>query len=280
MSGKLAGVIGWPVAQSLSPRLHGFWLRQHGIDGAYVALPVRPEDFGRVVEALPLMGFAGANVTVPHKEAAYALSGALDEDARATGAVNTLAFESGFVRGFNTDVRGFAASFSGSLGPDAARNGPVVVLGAGGAARAVVVALARAGASEIRLINRTKSRADALAAAMGRYTHIVACEWGAWDKALSGARLLVNTTSLGMRGKPPLDIDLTALPETAGVADIVYNPLKTDLLRQANARGHRTMDGLGMLMHQAVAGFAVWFGVTPEVTPALRAELEEALGGG
>lgn len=277
MSGKLAGVIGWPVSQSLSPRLHGFWLRQHGIEGAYVALPVKPEDFGRVAEALPLMGFAGANVTVPHKEAAYALSAVLDDDARATGAANTLVFEDGMVRGFNTDVRGFAESLSHSLGPDVAKQGPVAVLGAGGAARAVIVALARAGAGEIRVINRTRPRAEALAAAMARHARIAAAEWGAWDKALAGASLLVNTTSLGMRGKPPLDIDLGALSASAGVADIVYNPLETDLLKQARAGGHRTMDGLGMLMHQAVAGFALWFGVTPQVTPALRSELEKAL---
>jgi shikimate dehydrogenase len=276
-AGKLAGVIGWPVSQSLSPRLHSYWLKQHGIMGAYVALPIAPEDFGRCVGAMPRMGFAGANVTVPHKQAAFALSATLDDDARATGAVNALSFADGVVIGMNTDVRGFAASLSASLGERAAAAGPAVVLGAGGAARAVILALARAGAPEIRIVNRTKARAEALAAALGPVANVSTLDWGDWTRAFSEARLLANTTSLGMTGKPPLEIPLQALPQEAAVADIVYNPLETELLTTARARGHRSMDGLGMLMHQAAPAFASWFGVTPSVTDDLRAELIKAL---
>jgi shikimate dehydrogenase len=275
--GKLAAVIGWPVRQSVSPVLHSHWLKQHGIKGAYVALPIEPANFGRCVAALPLMGFAGASVTVPHKEAAFALVSSLDEDSRTTGAVNTLVFKGDEVAGMNTDVGGFAASLSETLGDDAARNGPAAILGAGGAARAIVLALQRAGSPEIRLINRTPARSETLARSAGGAVKSV--PWGDWQAAFADVGLVVNTTSLGMTGKPPLEIALDHLPRQASVADIVYNPLETDLLRAAKARGHRTMDGLGMLMHQAVPAFAAWFGVTPKVTPALRAELERAVRG-
>ena len=276
IQGQLAGVIGWPVHHSLSPRLHNYWLRQHGLMGAYVALPIAPENFAICVAALPLMGFAGANVTVPHKEAAFALCAAFDDEARITGAVNTLIFKSGAITGLNTDVKGFAASLAAGLGAAAAGAGPVAVLGAGGAARAIVLALARAGAPEIRLLNRTKTRSQALAGALGQFAKIELVEWGDWD-AFAGSRLLVNTTSLGMTGKPPLEVSLERLPREAAVADIVYNPLETPLLRAARARGHRTLDGLGMLMHQAAPAFAAWFGVMPEVNDDLRAELIKAL---
>jgi shikimate dehydrogenase len=277
IQGQLAAVIGWPVHQSLSPRMHNYWLKQHGLTGDYVALPIAPENFATCIAALPLMGFAGANVTVPHKQAAFALCAVLDEDAHITGAVNTLIFESDAVTGLNTDVKGFAASLAAGLGQAAASAGPVAVLGAGGAARAVVLALARAGAPEIRLLNRTKARSQALASALGQYTKIRLVDWGDWDAAFAGTRLLVNTTSLGMTGKPPLELSLDRLPREAAVADIVYNPLETPLLASARARGHRTMDGLGMLMHQAAPAFAAWFGVMPEVTDELRAELVKAL---
>lgn len=274
---KLAAVIGWPVHQSLSPILHGYWLKQHGLAGFYVALPIRPEDFARCVATLPLMGFVGANVTVPHKQAAFALASTMDEDARQTGAVNTLIFEDGAVRGLNTDVHGFSSSLSQTFGADAARGGPAVVLGAGGAARAIVLALIRAGAPEIRLVNRTRSRAEQLAAAFRASIRMVVIDWDDWATAFSGAALLVNATSLGMTGKGALELSLDGLPKDAVVADIVYNPLETALLRAARVRGHRAMDGLGMLMHQAAPAFAAWFGVTPSVTPALRAELTKAL---
>jgi shikimate dehydrogenase len=275
--GKLAAVIGWPVRQSVSPVLHSHWLKQHGIKGAYVALPIEPANFGRCVAVLPLMGFAGASVTVPHKEAAFALVSSPDEDSRATGAVNTLVFKGDEVAGMNTDVRGFAASLLETLGADAARKGPAAVLGAGGAARAIVLALQRAGSPEIRVVNRTAARSETLARSAGGAVRPV--PWSDWDAALADAALLVNTTSLGMTGKPPLEIALDHLPHNAAVADIVYSPLETDLLRAAKARGHATMDGLGMLMHQAVPAFAAWFGVTPKVTPELRAELERAVRG-
>jgi len=275
---KLAAVIGWPVHQSVSPALHSFWLKQHGLKGAYVALPIAPENFGRCVAALHLMGFRGVSITVPHKEAAFALADRLDDDARATGAVNTLVFENDAVSGMNTDVQGFASSLAESFGPAIARTGPAAVLGAGGAARAIVHALLRAGAPEIRLINRTEARAESLAA-QTQNRSVSVLPWGEWANALKDVRLLINTTSLGMKGKPVLEVSLGELPPEAVVADIVYNPLETELLAKAKARGHRTMDGLGMLMHQAVPAFAAWFGVTPKVTPELRTELTRALGG-
>lgn len=276
-SSKLAAVIGWPVEQSLSPRLHSYWLRTHGLEGGYVALPVAPENFGRCITCLPLMGFAGVNVTVPHKQAAFALCSIVDDDARTTGAVNTLVFQADAIKGLNTDVGGFAASLAETLGPEAARAGPVAVLGAGGAARAILLALERTGAPEIRVINRTAARADALAKSFESSSKVRPVEWGDWRTAFAGASLLINTTSLGMIGKPPLELLLDALPREAAVADIVYNPLETALLRQARSKGHRTMDGLGMLMHQARPAFAAWFGIVPEVTDGLRADLVKAL---
>jgi shikimate dehydrogenase len=280
MSGSsgLAGVIGWPARHSLSPVLHRHWLNRHKIAGDFVSLPVRPADFGLIIRALPRMGFAGVNVTVPHKEAAFALAQSLDDDARACGAVNLLVFDGGTIRGANTDAQGFSASMEQSLGAGALRIGPVVVLGAGGAARAVLLALIRAGASEIRLLNRTRARAETLARLFEK-APIRVIDWSDRAQALSGAMLLVNTTSLGMAGQDPLDIPLDALPAAAAVADIVYRPLETDLLRAARARGLRTADGLGMLMHQAVPAFAAFYGVTPAVTPELRAPLEAALHG-
>jgi shikimate dehydrogenase len=269
---KLAGVIGWPARHSLSPVLHGHWLRLHGIAGAVVPLAVRPEDFGRVVDALPRMGFRGASVTVPHKEAAHALAFALDADAKATGAVNLLVFDHGTVEGRNTDALGFAMALREGLGEDAMRRGPAVVLGAGGAARAVVRALTAGGAPEIRIVNRSRGRAEALNAV----APVRVFDWND-ERAFGGAALLVNTTVLGMKGQPALDIDLRVLPAPAGVVDIVYTPLETPLLTAARARGHKTLDGLPMLMHQAVPAFAAWFGTTPKVTPALRAELVQAL---
>jgi shikimate dehydrogenase len=280
MSGpaRLAGIMGWPVQQSLSPVLHGFWLKEHGIRGLYVPLPVKPENFAHVAGVLPRMGFVGVNVTIPHKEAAFAYAHERDADASATGAVNVLVFDGDAVRGRNTDVHGFYASLEEGLGAGAARLGPATVLGAGGAARAILLALARAGAPEIRLVNRTRARAEALAAEFAGRAPMRVCDWGDWRAAFGEAALLINATSLGMTGKEPLALPLDALPRAAGVVDIVYNPLETELLRRARAAGHATVDGLGMLMHQAVPAFAAWFGVTPTVTPALRAALEEALG--
>ncbi len=265
---RLAGVLGWPVAHSRSPRLHGFWLQQHGIDGAYLPLPVRPERFGHAVRALLDLGFRGANVTVPHKLAAHGLADSLTPRARAIGAVNTLVFENGLIRGDNTDGEGFLRNLRAGARGWQPQRGPAVVLGAGGAARAVLVALRDAGVPEIRLLNRTRQTAEALAEELG--TPIRAAAWQDRNAALAGAELLVNTTSLGMTGQPPLELGLERLPDGAVVSDLVYAPLITPLLAAAKARGNVAVDGLGMLLHQAVPGFAAWFGIEPEVTPALR----------
>ena len=277
MTGTLAGVVGWPIAQSLSPAIHSYWLREHRIEGAYVALPIAPENFERCVTALPLMGFAGVNVTVPHKRTAAALSRRLDENATATGAVNMLSFENIGISGRNTDVDGFISSLRDNIPPDELK-GIATVVGGGGAARAVVLALARAGFSEIRLVNRTEEKAVEIAHTLKEKGDCRVIRWGDWTKALSGARLLVNTTSLGMKSKARLELPLDALPKRAAVADIVYNPIETELLRRAKAAGHQTIDGLGMLMHQAVPAFGEWFGVRPAVTAGLRAHLLKALG--
>ncbi|MCQ4159787.1 shikimate dehydrogenase [Roseomonas sp. GC11] len=262
---KLAGVLGWPVSHSRSPLLHGHWLRRHDIDGAYMPLPVRPEDFTEAVRALVKLGFRGANVTIPHKVAAFALCDEVDATARRAGAVNTLVFEEGRIRGSNTDGFGFVESVREQAQGWSAQDGPVVVLGAGGAARAIAAALLDAGCPRLTLVNRSRARAEALAAALGGPITV------ADAPPLADAALLVNTTSLGMQGQPPLSIDLAPLPATAVVADAVYVPLETPLLAAARARGLRAVDGLGMLLHQARPGFAAWFGVMPQVDAQLRA---------
>lgn len=267
---KLAGVLGWPVSHSRSPRLHGFWLRRYRIDGTYVPLAVRPESFVEAVRALPLLGFRGANVTVPHKEAALAAMDRVEDSARRIGAVNTIVIDSdGRLEGRNTDGFGFLESLRAQQPGWQAAAGPAVLLGAGGAARAVAVALIDAGAPEIRLVNRTVSRAERLAREVGGPVRVFA--WDDRAVALAGAALLVNTTTLGMAGQPPLELDLDPLPPEAVVNDIVYAPLETALLAAARARGNPVVDGLGMLLHQARPGFAAWYGVEPEVTPDLRA---------
>jgi len=279
---QVAGVMGWPARQSLSPRLHGFWLKEHGIDGAFVPLPTRPEDFSTALHGLRLSGFKGVNVTVPHKEAAFALADWLDPVARAAGAVNLLVFRDDGTDGFNTDVFGLAASLTETLGNAALKAKPVVLLGAGGAARAAVLALDSLGAGEIRILNRHPGRGEALAAALTPMAKakLSGASLEDWSRAACDAALVVNATSAGMKGTPPLDVGIDALPKDAAVCDIVYNPLETDLLKRSRSAGLRTIDGLGMLMHQAVPSFAAFFGVTPKVTPALRAELEKALADG
>lgn len=266
---RLAGVLGWPVGHSRSPRLHNYWIARHGVNGAYLPLPVAPENLPAAVRALGHLGFAGANVTVPHKLAALAACDEIDATARRIGAVNTLVFRvDGSLFGTNTDAEGFLANLRAGapgLDPTAA---PAVVVGAGGAARAVVVALLEAGAVEVRLTNRSRERAEALAGDFGDACAVV--PWAARAEALAGAGLLVNATSLGMTGQPPLDLPLDALPPGAVVNDIVYDPLKTPLLTAAAARGNVAVDGLGMLLHQARVGFRAWFGVDPAVDTALR----------
>ncbi len=271
ISGKarVAGVMGWPVGHSRSPRLHGHWLREHAIDGAYVPLAVSPERLGDAVRGLGALGLRGCNVTVPHKEAVIPLLDRIDATARATGAVNTIVVEAdGTLSGSNTDVFGFMENLREGA-PDWRPAGTVaVVVGAGGAARAVAWALREAGATEVRVVNRTHDRAARLAADIGGPVHAVA--WAEREAALDGAGLLVNTTTQGMEGQARLDLRLDALPRMAIVNDIVYVPLATPLLADAAARGNPVVDGLGMLLHQARPGFAAWFGAEPTVTPALR----------
>jgi shikimate dehydrogenase len=267
--------MGWPVGHSRSPRLHGYWLERYGIDGTYVPLAVPPAHFPQALRTLALVGFRGVNITVPHKEAALATVDTLDRTARRIGAVNTVMMESdGTLRGTNTDAIGFLEHLKASA-PGWNPSGPAVVIGAGGAARAVIVALQDAGVREIRLVNRTRERAEELAMALAGGIGVL--PWMARNGALSGASLVVNTTTLGMTGQPVLEIDLSELPEGACVFDCVYSPLETALLAQTRAKGLIAVDGLGMLIHQARAGFAAWFGIEPEVDPALRRFLAEGL---
>nr|WP_085881852.1 shikimate dehydrogenase [Oceanibacterium hippocampi] len=274
MSGKarVAGVMGWPVAHSRSPRLHGYWLAHYRIDGAYIPLAVRPEAREAAFAGLRALGLAGCNVTIPHKEAALGLVDELDDQARRIGAVNTVIVgDDGRLIGRNTDAFGFREALLEGAPALAPEGGVATVLGAGGAARAIIVALQDLGLGEIRVVNRGLDRARALAAEFGRPVEAVV-----WDEragALDGAGLLVNSTSLGMAGSAPLELALDALPPAATVMDIVYTPLETPLLAEARARGHRAVDGLGMLLHQARPGFEAWFGHRPEVTAALRAHV-------
>lgn len=270
----VAAVLGWPVAHSLSPRLHGFWLREQGIAGTYLGLPVTPENFGTAVHGLAAAGFRGANVTVPHKLAALRLADDVDDAARAIGAVNTLVFQpDGRILGRNTDAYGFMANLQ-QAGVDP-KVGPALVIGAGGAARAAVHALLVAGCPRIYLTNRTEATGYALVESMAD-DRIVVLPFNCLKKLPDDIVLLGNTTSLSMTGKGVLDVDLAGLAETAWVHDIVYVPLETPLLRSARQRGLRTVDGLGMLLHQAVPAFRAFFGRDVAVTDSLRAHV---LGG-
>lgn len=265
---KLAGVMGWPIGHSRSPRLHGYWLERYGVDGAYVPLAVAPERAEQAIRALPALGFRGCNVTVPLKEIAFRTVDRLDATARRMGAVNTIVVaEDGTLSGGNTDGFGFLENLKAGCADWSAEQGPAVVIGAGGAARAVVVALLDAGAPEIRLVNRTVARAEELAAGIGGPIKVV--EWVSRETALDGAAVLVNTTTQGMTGHPPLDLDLRRLPPEAVVNDIVYVPLETPLLASARLRGNPAVGGIGMLLHQARPGFKAWFGVEPDVTSEL-----------
>ncbi len=271
ISGKarLAGVAGWPVSHSRSPRLHNFWLRAYGIDGAYLPLAIRPIDFEVAVRALPKLGFAGCNVTMPHKEMAMKAVDRVDAAARRIGALNTIVVaEDGSLDGSNTDAFGFLqALYEGAPKLNVAR-GRAVLIGAGGAAKAIAVALLDAGVPELVVLNRTETRAGALAEALGGGITV-----GAWKERaayLAEANLLVNSTTQGMHGQPALDLVLDDLASEAVVMDAVYTPLITPLLSAARERGNTIVDGLGMLLHQARPGFAAWFGRQPVVGPALR----------
>jgi shikimate dehydrogenase len=268
-----ACLIGWPAAHSRSPLIHHYWLRTLGIAGGYVIEAVPPEDLRDFVLRLTLRGFVGANVTIPHKEAVLALSKP-DDRARAVGAANTLWFADGELRSTNTDVEGFINNLDASApGWDGAAE--ALVLGAGGSSRAVVFGMLERGVGRVHLANRTIARAEALAKQFGPRVHPMA--WDGIGAVLPQAGLLVNTTSLGMHGQGPLELDLTHLPQEAVVADLVYVPLITPLLAAAQARGLKTADGLGMLLHQAVRGFELWFGQRPQVTDELRALVEADL---
>ena len=281
MSGRLPGaraacVIGWPAAHSRSPLIHRYWLRTYGIAGDYRAETVPPDAFADFVRSLASRGYVGANVTVPHKAAALALSEP-DARAQAIGAANTLWLEDGGLRSTNTDAEGFIANLDASTPGWDKETEAALVLGAGGAARAVVFGLLERGVPRVFIANRTAPRAEALAEAFGSAVEPV--RWDQVSERLTETQLLVNTTTLGMAGQPPLTIALDRLPADAVVADLVYVPLETGLLAEARARGLRRADGLGMLLHQAVRGFSLWFGVRPEVTPELRALIEADLVG-
>jgi shikimate dehydrogenase len=271
-----ACVIGWPVEHSRSPIIHGYWLAAYGIDGAYEKEAVRPEDFAAFVQTLGERGYVGANVTLPHKEAALRAARSTDAAAIAMGAANTLWLDAeGILHAANTDAYGFLTNLDAQAPQWNEGMGAVLVLGAGGAARAILYGLLAAGVPKILLANRTRARADSLAKLFG--PKVEAIDWEEREPALAGCSLLVNTTSLGMTGQGPLVIDLSALPPDAVVSDLVYNPLETDLLAAARARGLTAVDGLGMLLHQAVPGFERWFGLRPEVSPDLRARVAATL---
>jgi len=285
LSGKarLAGVMAWPVKHSRSPLLHGYWLEHYGIDGAYVPLAVAPEHFAQALRALGLMGFAGVNVTLPHKEAALQAVDEATATAQRIGAVNTVTMRpDGSLLGDNTDAFGFIENLRQSVPGWQPEAGPALLIGAGGTARAVAVALLEAGVPEITIVNRTASRAEALALKLGTLELGGQIKVGLWlDRArlLGRAALLVNTSSLGLAGGPALELDLAALAPRAIVADVVYTPLQTPLLRDAADRDNPVVDGLGMLLHQARPGFGAWYGVAPEVSPELRALLVADIAG-
>jgi shikimate dehydrogenase len=263
-----ACVVGFPIKHSRSPIIHGYWLKIHGLKGSYGLREVTPENFPAFLADLPGQGLVGCNVTVPHKEAAFRLVQQTTDRARALGAVNTVWIEDGVVHGDNTDIIGFLANLDAQAPAWRQQTRRAVVLGAGGAARGVVAGLLDAGVGHVDLVNRTRERARALAAPLG--DRVTPMGWEERDAVLPRADLLVNTTSLGMQGQPPLDVSVETMKPGAVVSDIVYVPLETALLARARARGLVAVDGLGMLLHQAVVGFSHWFGVRPTVTPELR----------
>ena len=265
----LAGVLGHPIAHSRSPRVHRHWLRRYGLPGHYVPLDVAPDDLEEVLRAMPRMGFVGANVTIPHKESALRLCDLVTDRAALVGAVNTLIFRAdGKLHGDNTDGYGFLANIRQTAPAWQPRSGPAAVFGAGGASRAVIVALLEAGVPEIRLANRSRPRADALQGEFG--ARLTVYDWNKAGEMLTGAVTVVNATSLGMAGQTAFRVPLDALEPGALVNDLVYQPLETEFLRHAGDRGCITVDGLGMLLHQAVPGFERWFGRRPDVDTEIR----------
>jgi shikimate dehydrogenase len=272
----MAGVMGWPVMHSRSPGIHNFWLARHGLAGTYVPLAVKADGLRAALRALPALGFAGCNLTIPHKEAAFEIVDRAEPKARRIGAINCVVVASdGSLDGFNHDGFGYIQGILEEHPSWRADAGPIAVIGAGGGARAVLVSLIDQGAREIRLINRSPERAQALAEEFG--PPVAAVAWDDRHAALDGAAMLVNTTSQGMAGQPPLDLALDKLPAAALVSDIIYIPRETPLLAAARQRGNRTVNGLGMLLHQARPAFHAWFGVMPEVTAELRAMIDATI---
>ena len=272
----LAGVMGWPVMHSRSPTIHNYWLAHHRLAGSYFPLAIKPDDLEGALRALAPLGFSGCNLTIPHKERALAIVDAVDPVARRIGAISCVVVRpDGSLAGTNNDAYGFVHNILQEHPDWRAGTGPVAVIGAGGGARAIVYSLAERGAREIRVVNRTFARAEALAREFG--PPVTATAWEERHGALEGAAMLVNTTSQGMVGQPPLDLALDKLPTTALVCDIVYVPLETPLLAAARRRGNRTVDGLGMLLHQARLAWKAWFNLEPEITPELRAKIEATL---
>lgn len=272
----LAGLMGWPVAHSRSPQIHNHWIAEHGLQGAYVLLPVEPSRLPDAVRGLAALGFAGCNVTIPHKVAAMQLVDWVDPLARKIGAINTIVVQpDGTTHGYNNDGHGYLQSLVEAQPSWRADAGPVAVMGAGGGARAVVASLADAGAPEIRVCNRSLDKSQALAQELGGPVRAV--PWAQRGDALADVALLVNTTSLGMSGQPPLELALDRLPAGALVSDLVYVPMETALLAAARARGNPVVGGLGMLLHQARPAFHAWFGVMPQVGAELRRRIEATL---
>ena len=265
----LAGVIGSPIAHSKSPKLHGYWLNRYEIAGHYIPMEIAPDNLEEVLRALPKAGFVGLNVTIPHKERVLAIADQVTDRAALMGAANTLVFgKDGKIHADNTDGYGFLESLRQGAPGWSADSGPAAVIGAGGAARAIVSALIDAGAPEIRLSNRTKTRAEALRQEFG--VKVTVYDWVQAGNMMEGAATIVNTSSLGMTGKPEMRIPLDGLSSDAVVTDLVYSPLETKLLAEAKNVGCTTVDGLGMLLYQAAPGFERWFGVRPDVDEALR----------
>lgn len=273
---RLAGVMGCPVAHSRSPVIHNHWIAEYNLRGAYVLLPVHPEKLGVALRSLPVLGFAGCNLTIPHKVAALKMVDRVDPLAQRIGAINTVVVEAdGTLTGLNTDGFGYIQSLLDAQSDWRADVGPSVVVGAGGASRAVIAALIERGAQEIRLTNRSDDKAHHMAAEFG--SKVIAVPWTDRHEALAGTALLVNTTNQGMHGEAALDLKLDHLPATALVSDIIYTPAETALLTAARTRGNTIVNGLGMLLHQARPAFAAWFGVLPDVTPALREQIRATL---
>lgn len=269
----LTGVMGWPVAHTRSPAIHNHWIAQYSLKGAYVQLPVQPQNLEAAIRGLPALGFAGCNITVPHKVNAMQLMDTLHPAARRVAAINTVVVQAdGSLLGMNNDGYGYIQSLRDAQPDWRGDAGPALVVGAGGAARAIVVALLDEGVPEVRLCNRTQEKAQALKDAFGDRVTVV--PWADRNSAMAGVRLLVNTTTQGMHGQPALDVALDDLPAEALVSDAIYIPLETPLLAAARQRGHQTVNGLGMLLNQARPAFQAWFGVQPELTPGLIAAVQ------